>query len=298
MRQQVEGAIAMAPGQGKIGQGLLVEIDKRSKGSVGGATPTAAGLRHLGQNPEGWLVSETANFRIFHKQDTAFAERVAEIAERTRSEMSRKWFGSEPPPWQPRCELIVYPSGQEYSQATGVPLNSPGHARVHSDESNRARVLARWMHMRTDTPAMLETVLPHEATHVVLAGQFGVFQVPRWADEGIAVLTEPPAKVQQHRQNLARCQQQGALLGLKELMTLEKYPQEPIRVSAFYAQSVVLVEMLTNLKGPVVFTNFVRDGLRDGYEPALQKHYGMRFAQLEQMWDQQLRGGQKVASGN
>ena len=76
------------------------------------------------------------------------------------------------------------------------------------------------------------------------------------------------------------------------------YPHETRRVSAFYAQSVVLVEFLTNQRGPTVFTSFVRDGLRDGYEPALQKHYGMSFAQLQQAWNQQVIGGQKLASGN
>jgi hypothetical protein len=295
LRQQVENAIAMAPNLNKSGQEILGAIDRRSKGP---ATTASTGTKHLGRNSEGWNVSETANFRIFHKQDDSFAEQVAQIAERTRSEMGRKWFGSEAPPWQPRCELIVYPSGVEYSQATGVPSASPGHSRIHSDETNAERVLTRWVHMRNDIPATLETVLPHETTHAVIAGKFGQFPVPRWADEGIAVLSEPPVKVAGHRQNLALCRQEGVLYGLKELMMLEKYPEDRMHITAFYAQSVALVELLTQQKGPVVFTTFVRDGLREGYEVALGKHYGMNFAQLQQLWNQQVLGGQKFAAGN
>jgi hypothetical protein len=297
LRQQVQSAIALGPTQSKVGQDILTQIEQRAKTHSDAAVATVS-LKHLGRNAEGWQVSETANFRVFHKQDDAYAEKVAQIAERTRSEMSRKWFGNEAPVWTPRCELIVYPTGDEYRQMTGTkPFDSPGHAHVNADKNNAARIVARWLHMRLDAPNMLETVLPHEATHVVLAGQFGPFNVPRWADEGIAVLSEPAYKVQQHRQNLVRCRQDGILFGLKELMAMD-YPTEPRRISAFYAQSVVLVELLSSQRGPTVFTTFVRDGLRDGYEAALQRHYGMSFAQLQQAWNQHILGSEKLASGS
>jgi hypothetical protein len=139
------------------------------------------------------------------------------------------------------------------------------------------RLLARCIHLHCDDPNMLRAVLPHEATHVVLAGQFGDQPVPRWADEGIAVLTEPRDKVERHLHNLARCRQEGQLFRLRELMEQSYQPQqdsypEPRRIGAFYAQSVSLVEFLTNRRGPQVFTAFVRDGQRSGYETALQRH--------------------------
>ena len=299
LRKQVQTAIAMAPEQNSTGQWLIAQIDERQR-TVAVAAPAhvaGMGLKHLGRNPEGWFVSETANFRIFHKQNNDFAERVAQTAERTRSDMSRKWFGNESTAWQPKCELIIHPTGKDYAQMTGVSMASPGHSRIESDKTNAARVIARRMDMRMDTQGMMDGVLPHETTHVVLAGNFGPFPVPRWADEGIAVLTEPAAKIEQHRQNLLRAHQDGLLFGLKELMTMPDYP-EPRRIGAFYAQSVILCEFLTSQKGPTVLTSFVRDGLREGYEAALQKHYGMNFAQLQQAWNQQVLGSQKIAAGN
>jgi len=70
-------------------------------------------------------------------------------------------------------------------------------------------------------------------------------------------------------------------------MQLGDYP--PARqISAFYAQSVSLVEYLSRQHGPVVFTQFVRDGLREGYETALRRHYGYRdFADLQARWGQE-----------
>jgi hypothetical protein len=147
-------------------------------------------------------------------------------------------------------------------------------------------VVVRRIDLRCDDPNLLVAVLPHETTHVVLAGQFGDIPVPRWADEGMAVLSEPRDRVERHLQNLTRCRQDGHLLGLRRLMQLENYP-DPQYLGAFYAQSVSLVDYLAADKGPQVFARFLRDGLRGGYEPALQKHYGCRnFEELEQRWGQ------------
>lgn len=296
LQRQVRGAVAMAPSLAGTGNWLLQQIEQRQKAAP--ARPAAAtfNVEHLGQNKEGWHVTETPNFRIFHKQDDDFGERVAKIAEQTRVEMARKWFGTDGEPWRPKCELIVHPTGQEYSQMTGVSGASPGHSRIETDPTNPARVIGRRMDMRLDGPGMMDAVLPHETTHIVLAGQFGPFPVPRWADEGIAVLTEPEEKLQNHRRNLLRFHQEGRLFGLRELLQLENYP-EPSRVGAFYAQSTALCDFLTRQKGPTVLTQFVRDGLREGYDAALRRHYGWDFPQLEAHWQQQVLGDLNRVAG-
>jgi hypothetical protein len=143
------------------------------------------------------------------------------------------------------------------------------------------------MDLRLDLAGMAEAVLPHETTHVVLAGMFNANHVPRWADEGIAVLSEPNEKIDLHRRKLITHHQEGTLFGLKELMELADYPQ-PRRIGPFYAQSVCLVEFLSQRKSPKVFTDFVKDGLRHGYETSLQRHYNLSFTQLEQLWQKEV----------
>lgn len=293
LQKQVEGAISMAPSKMMVvGQKLLQQLEDRSKRPL--ITASVTRVRHRGQNKEGWQVTETPHFFIFHKQDPAYAERVAQIAESTREAMYRKWFGTDGPDWQPVCELILHPNAAIYSQQTGVPGNSPGHSRIESDPTGR--VIARRMDMRMDASGMLEAVLPHETTHVVLAGMFGSAPVPRWCDEGIAILTEPSEKIEQHRRNLLKHHRENQLFGLRELMELKDYPQAR-RVGAFYAQSVVLTEFLMQQKSPRVLTEFIRDGLRQGYDAALEKHYNMTFTQLEQAWAQQVIGNmERVAA--
>ena len=143
------------------------------------------------------------------------------------------------------------------------------------------------MELRCDNPTLLEAVLPHETTHVVLAGQFGPYDVPRWADEGMAVLSEPAEQIDKHRQNLARCQRDGQLFSPKDLMGLKDYPA-PRQIPAFYAQSVVFVDFLVQQRGPQTFAAFLKDGLKDGYEPALRRHYGWDYATLQTHWDRHL----------
>src|SRR6202035_3125003 len=121
------------------------EIDQRHKPQ---ATATAVEavtqitVQHLGRNKEGWQVAETPYFRIFHNQSREHIDKVAAIAEKTRLDMYRKWFGSEGTDWAPKCELILHATGSDYSRTTGVSAASPGHSRIESDPGGQ-RVISR-----------------------------------------------------------------------------------------------------------------------------------------------------------
>lgn len=101
----------------------------------------------------------------------------------------------------------------------------------------------------------------------------------------MAVLTESAGRIGEHRRNLASCWKDGSLFSVKDLLQLADYPDKQ-RIRAFYAQSVVLVEFLTSQRGPEVFTEFFRDGGREGFELALRRHYGWTFSDLETHWGQ------------
>jgi hypothetical protein len=296
LEQKAQHALDLAP-RLDYAKYLLGEIQKRRSGSSAGEAARSSvpvAVRHLGRSADGWSVAESANFRVYHNQSNEVAEQAAQVAERTRTEMQRKWFDGPGEDWNPKCELYLYATAADYSRATGVPAASPGHSGISMENG---RVIGRRIDLHCDDPNMLRAVLPHEATHVVVAGQYGEHPVPRWADEGMAVLSEPREKVERHLQNLARCRQQGQLLNLRQLAQLNDYP-DPQHISAFYAQSVSLVEFLAQEHGPRVFTQFLRDSLHGGYESALQKHYGMQgFADLEQRWARYAATGSAPATG-
>jgi hypothetical protein len=193
----------------------------------------------------------------------------------------------------------LHATGQDYSRFTGVPESSPGHSSIRSEGS---RILSRRIDLRCDDPNLLTAVLPHEATHVVLAGQFGEQPVPRWADEGIAVLSEPREKIDRHLRNLPGYYQERQLFGVRRLMQMRDYP-DPRYIGPFYAQSVSLVEFLKHERGPRTLTEFLRDAQRGGYDAALQRHYGVRsFEELQERWERYAVGdavrGEGLVSGS
>jgi tetratricopeptide (TPR) repeat protein len=293
LEQEVKQALTLAPKLDTFGQTVLAAISKNRKNSSEPAGPQAVAVQHYARNAEGWLLAETESFRIYHNQPQELAQRVAEVAEHTRVDMQIKWF-SGTNVWAPKCDVYLYADGRQYSQATGQ-YNSPGHSSVRIEN---ARVIVRRIDLHCDDANMISAVLPHETTHVVLAGEFGGQFVPRWADEGMAVLTEPRQKVERHLENLKHCRQEGRLFHLQELVEMENYPDNPSFVGAFYAESVSLVDFLSSLRGPQEFTLFLREGLRYGYERSLQRHYDLQsFTELERRWEQHaFEAGKKIAS--
>jgi hypothetical protein len=282
-------ALAMAPQLQKSGKWLLAEIRERRK--KGAEEPSAPGLaevvvQHLEQKSQGWSVSETTNFRIFHRESKELAEKAARTAEVTRTSMQTKWFGKPGANWNPKCEVFLHATGEDYSRITSKSPKSPGHSRF---ELEGGRILTRRIHLNCEQSGgqAITAVLPHEATHVVLAGEFGDDPLPRWADEGMAVLSEPSDRIDQiHRRNLTYYRQQKSLFSVRELMEMPEYPAAS-RINAFYAQSVSLVDYLTRQRGAVVFAQFMRDGMRGGYEAALKKHYGCKgYRELQERWTQ------------
>lgn len=300
LERDVQRALELAP-QLDFGQQLLAEIGKRR------SAPTPMPdrwqnlpVQHAHRNQYGWCLAESANFRVFHNQPQELAARVAREAERTRTEMMAKWFGSVERPWNSKCDIYLHATAQDYHKLTGLPTDSPGHSKLAMEGT---RLVAPQVHLRCDHSNMVTAILPHETTHVVLAAGFSDVAVPRWADEGIAVLTEPREQIDRHLRNLTKHYQEGTLFPVRELVEQtyqpqqEKYP-EARRIGAFYAQSISLVEFLTNLKGPQTLTAFLRDGVRQGYEPALQRYYGMRdFQELQQRWTRHAFSSVAVNSG-
>lgn len=207
--------------------------------------------------------------------------------------MTRRWFREEAKTWNPRCDVYLHANGQMYSKATGAPAASPGHSSISMEGG---RIVVRRVDLRADDPNLSIGVLPHETTHVVLAGRFGQHHVPRWADEGMAVLSEPQDRIQLHLRNLAKHQREGTLFPMSELMRMAEYP-EPRRIGPFYAQSVSVVEFLCRKKDHATFAQFLREALDGGYEPALEKYYGYQgFQQLEMDWKRHAFNDASIAN--
>jgi hypothetical protein len=239
-----------------------------------------AGQRAPASQGVAWQVLETANFRIFHC-DGRLAESVGETAESIRAEQGKRWGSSAAErPWNPRCELLLYPTGKEFAQGTGQPETAPGFSTMFTSGN---RVTGRRTSLRADHPQLLKAILPHEVTHVVLADLFTVQQIPRWADEGIAVLAEPPAEQTLRAAELREALESNHVFDLSKLMAMD-YPDAK-DWSVYYAQSISLTRFLVEQGTPQQFIQFVRDLPRTGAEGGLRDRYGINgFAELHDRW--------------
>jgi hypothetical protein len=284
LEAEVRAAMRLSSRLESFGQKLLEKVGQPAKA-------VAVAVKH--SKVGSWSVAETESFRVFHKGTEQTAEKVAQIVEATRVGMTRKWFHEEATTWGPRCDIYLHATGEDYAKETGAPAGAPGHSTI---DLASGRVARRRVDIRMDDANALGGVLPHETTHVVLAGRFDTHHVPRWADEGMAVLSEPRDRVELHLKNLPGHRRDETLFSVAELMKQNDYP-EGRRVGAFYAQSVSVVDFLVKKKDAVTFSRFVRMGLKSGYESALEQYYGYRsFAEMEKDWIAHAFGGDGVAA--
>ncbi len=149
--------------------------------------------------------------------------------------------------------------------------------------NNGNHVMSRRMNLRADNPVLLTTTLPHEVTHIVLADLFVVQQIPRWADEGIAVLAEPLTEQRNRMADLQQPLESGQVFPVGQLMKMDFPDQKDWRL--FYAQSVSLTRYLVDQGPPERFIQFVRDSQRTGVDAALRDVYQIEgLDELHNRW--------------
>ncbi|GIW88871.1 MAG: hypothetical protein KatS3mg108_3195 [Isosphaeraceae bacterium] len=223
-----------------------------------------------------WQVLKTANFLIYHA-DPDLARKVAEAAEAARLAAWNRWADHRPlAPWNPPCYLYLFPDAGIFAAVTGQPADSPGFSTVGFLGGH---VTARRINLRAGHPKLVDAVLPHEVTHVVLAEILGEVPIPRWADEGIAALSEPDAEQALRAGELADQIDSPQLFPIRDLLLMD-YPDEH-RWPLYYAQSISLTRFLVQLKGERIFLQFLRDAARHGYDVELARVYG--FASIDDL---------------
>jgi hypothetical protein len=265
---------------GEVPLVLAAAPPRNAPSALPDADPAVAGAGAATDRIGNWQIYETPNFRIFHR-DSRLAEQAGEVAEVARSTQARRWGSrSANRPWSPRCELYLYPTGKVLAHETGQPEDSPGFSTMQSDGQ---RIVARRTNLRADHAQLLTAILPHEVTHVVLADLFTFQQIPRWADEGMAVLAEPRTEQERRVAELDEPLRSGRVFDVGKLMAMD-YPR-PDDWPLYYAQSVSLTMFLVEQGTPEQFVQFVRDMHAKGTEPALRAAYRISgFAELHERW--------------
>jgi hypothetical protein len=211
----------------------------------------------------------TGNFRV-EAPTAEIAKQVGETAERLRQEQASAWIGKELPAWDKPCPIRVTITLGACRGCTSFAFD-------------RGKVLSLSMAVEGPLDRLLSTVLPHEMAHAIVVNQVGQ-PLPRWADEGAAVLAEPAAERGRY-QAISReiSDTPGRAIPLRRLLPQRDYPAD---VTALHAQGYSLVSFLVKERGRPALLAFVAEGLRNNdWDAALKTHYGYRSADdLERAW--------------
>ena len=224
----------------------------------------------------GWKVVESTSFRVHQKGSFADRQLLSGL-EKHRSNLQGKWQGgSTGRSWDPKCDIFVYATGDEFHQAT---KRSPEMLAATLLEIGEGRVWMRRVSVRGDVGTDFEQVLKHEVTHVVMADVFRDSQIPRWLDEGIAVAEERSARRQMINQQLMEAVEVSRHADLSDLLSMSRFPLDRERADVLYAQSGSLVEFLLTKKSPAVLVAFAKSCRTQSLEDSIRRHFG--FADME-----------------
>jgi len=219
---------------------------------------------------------KTDNFIII-ADDPVFAQQVAQWAEYYRKQLAIEWLGKEMPNWGNPAPITVQVGGGAGGATTFV--------------FDRGEVFGWRMSIQGSRGRILDSVLPHEITHMIYASHFRQ-PLPRWADEGGATSVEHCSEKNKHRNMLNQFLRTGRGIAFSQMFAMTEYPKD---IMPLYAQGYSLAEFLIQNGGRRKYIEFLGDGMETGgdWEGAIQRHYGVKnLGVLQNMWLGWVRGGQ------
>lgn len=253
-------------------------------GGLGGVHASRAETVYSRQPPS-WHAVETANFRVLNYGTRPLDSKAANACEQLRKRLFDRWHETSTA-WTPKCEIILHPTRDAYLREVGAGgRNTLGSAWI---ERHEGTIRSRRIDICATGDGWIDSVLGHEMTHVVLADRFTRVPVPRWVDEGAAILADSHEKQGRHRQDLDRALAERAVFRVHELVSLGDYPGNG-RWGTFYGQSASLVAFLLRHGGEQTFLSFVETALTAGYDHAAMQLYDCSLAELERRWHAQAR---------
>ncbi|HOA50810.1 MAG: hypothetical protein WBH86_06255 [Thermogutta sp.] len=211
----------------------------------------------------------TPNF-VIHCGDPQLAKELGDAAENYRKELARLWLGKTLPDWSRPCPVTVH---------VGPNLGAGGATTFVFD---RGEVYGWQMTIQGSRERLLDSVLPHEITHMILASHFRQ-PLPRWADEGAATTVEHISEREKHRRMLLEFLQTRRGISFRRMFAMEEYPRD---IMPLYAQGYTLAEFLIQQGGHRRFIQFLETGLKDNqWEAALSQWYPYKdLSDLQTSW--------------
>lgn len=193
------------------------------------------------------------------ENDKANAQKVADTAEQYRRELAMQWLGKELPTLEVRCKITVRTGQIGCGGATTYTVKGES-------------IFGWTMKVQGSMERIVDSVIPHEINHMVLATHF-CCHLPRWADEGAATTVEHESERYRQMNSVLRYMD-SQWISISDMLTMQEYPTESVKIIMFYGQSYLLADYLLQLEdGRNKYLKLLADH-NDGWEAAFKKHYG------------------------
>lgn len=205
------------------------------------------------------------------------AQALGQAGEGYRRDLSLEWLGRELPPWQDGCPITVH---------VGQHLGAGGATSFMFDNG---RPFGWQMTIQGSYERLLDSVLPHEITHMIFATHFGR-PLPRWADEGAATSVEHASEKAKQHHLLINFLTTGRGIAFNHMFAMQEYPED---ILPLYSQGFSLARFLISQSGRREFVAYVGDGMEwNNWTAATKKHYGYRsLSELQVAWLEWVRQG-------
>jgi hypothetical protein len=225
------------------------------------------------------VVIETTHFRVF-ANDPQLAQEIAEMAEAYRRHLAMHWLEKELPPWLDKVPVTV-------QSAPNMPASGETKYTLVGGTVRNFQMLLCGSRER-----IIDSVLPHEMTHTILASHFAASgkPVPRWADEGACTTVEHASERGKHDTMLVRFLSEGRGIPFASLFAMREYPRD---LMPLYAQGYSLCAFLIAQGGPRQFIKFLERGMQDeDWVSAVAQCYGYpKLGKLQLAWNQWVSDG-------
>ncbi len=253
---------------------------------AGVVLPAVAGDKPRGKM--GWHEIKGQHFLVYHQGHSVFADKVLKRSEREYHRITKDlgitrygnfWV------WGRRVKIYIHHSKASFVKETGGPAWVGG----------KANYVDRVIRSYAGSDKFLDTVLPHEITHLIFREFVGFdSDVPLWLDEGVAQWEEVSER--EKRLKLARrLHELGRSIPIAKLTRTDiRRVPSGMKAIEFYAQAASLVGFMIEEFGARRFRAFcghLRDGksmndaLRFAYPTAMRN-----LSELESAWKRHLEG--------
>jgi hypothetical protein len=184
------------------------------------ASPLALGTNYRTQN---FLISAPT---------PELAREIGDAGEAFRRSLAREWLGRELPPWHEPCPITAQVNPQ---------LGAGGATSFMFDQG---RPFGWRMTIQGSRERVLDSVLPHEITHMIFATHFGR-PLPPWADERAATAVKHSSeKLKQQRLLITFLTTERGIdfnrmfaMNMNENPPVEFLPAQPMREASLGQQS-------------------------------------------------------------